>query len=135
MTISARVSAPGPLSWSATSGATTQASSPIGSAAAAQTAMMPPKRELGQRTLAGRSRGLILAVVDGPRIAGAASWRSAMVWVGACMSSPFTGGGFMTGTSAVQRPGELGAQRRDLSDCGAYDGASMVDDVSLRPAM
>jgi hypothetical protein len=32
----------------------------------------------------------------------------------------------------VQRPGELGAQRRDLSDCRAYGGAPVVDDVALQ---
>ena len=48
------------------------------------------------------------------------------------MSCPFMGGGLVTGTSAVQRPGELGAQGRDLGDGGAYDGEPVVDDVSLQ---
>ena len=57
----------------------------------------------------------------------------AMLFVSACMSSPFARGGFMTrGVSAVQRPGELGAQRRDLSDCRAHGGAPVVDDVALQ---
>ena len=58
--IRARAKLPGPLNWSATSGATTQASSAIGRAAAAQTPMMPPSAQLGQAdALSAGSRGAV----------------------------------------------------------------------------